>query len=115
LITRRLPYAGRIRSAVPVREDYSGRSGYVTHATAQQLLVGGRADRDPGPARFKLTPLGRDVLAALLKPPVNEQGGALSRRSRSGEVKPPGPPGRVEHVVIPTRRADYRHARSRSA
>jgi len=48
---------------------------YVTHATAQHLLVRGLVDRDPGPARFKLTPLGRDVLAALLEPPVNEQDG----------------------------------------
>jgi len=48
---------------------------YVTHATAQQLLVRGLIDRDPGPARFKLTPLGRDVLAVLLKPPVDEQDG----------------------------------------
>jgi hypothetical protein len=47
----------------------------VTHATAQQMLVRGLIDRDPGPARFKLTPLGRDVLAALLKPPVDEQNG----------------------------------------
>jgi hypothetical protein len=38
----------------------------VTHATAQQVLVRGLIDRDPGPARFKLTTLGRDVLAALL-------------------------------------------------
>jgi hypothetical protein len=28
-----------------------------------------------GPARFKLTPLGRDVLTALLKQPVDEQDG----------------------------------------
>jgi hypothetical protein len=41
---------------------------YVTHATAQHLLVRGLIDRDPGPARFKLTPLGRDVLAAATTP-----------------------------------------------
>jgi hypothetical protein len=46
---------------------------YVTHATAQHLLVRGLIDRDPGPARFKLTPLGRDVLAALLKLPMTER------------------------------------------
>ena len=46
----------------------------VTHATAQQLLVRGLIDRHQS-GRFKLTPLGRDVLAALLKPPVNEQDG----------------------------------------
>jgi hypothetical protein len=40
---------------------------YVTHATAQHLLVRGLVDRDPGPTRFKLTPLGREVLGALLK------------------------------------------------
>jgi hypothetical protein len=45
----------------------------VTHATAQQLLVRGLIDRAATSARFKLTPLGRDVLAALLKPPVDEQ------------------------------------------
>jgi hypothetical protein len=48
---------------------------YVTHATALHLLVRGLIARDPGPARFKLTPLGRDVLAELLKQPVNEQDG----------------------------------------
>jgi hypothetical protein len=47
----------------------------VTHATAQQLLVRGLIDRDQSAARFKLTPIGRDVLAALLKPPVDEQDG----------------------------------------
>jgi len=39
----------------------------VTHAMAQQVLVRGLIDRASGHARFKLTPLGRDVLAALLK------------------------------------------------
>jgi hypothetical protein len=48
---------------------------YVTHATAQQLLVRGLIDRASTRARFKMTPLGRDVLAALIKPPVNEQDG----------------------------------------
>jgi len=38
--------------------------GGVTHATAQAV---GRAQ---SATRFKLTPLGRDVLAALLRPPV---------------------------------------------
>ena len=47
----------------------------VTHATAQQVLVRGLVDRDQAATRFKLTPLGRDVLAALLKPPVDEQDG----------------------------------------
>jgi hypothetical protein len=45
---------------------------YVTHATAQHLLVRGLIDRDPGPARFKLTPLGRDVLSALIRPPEQD-------------------------------------------
>jgi hypothetical protein len=45
----------------------------VTHATAQQLLVRGLIDRDQTARHFKLTPLGRDVLAALVNPPVNEQ------------------------------------------
>ena len=49
--------------------------GGVTHATAQQLLVRGLIDRDQSASRFKLTPIGRDVLAALLKPPVDEQDG----------------------------------------
>jgi hypothetical protein len=48
---------------------------YVTHATAQQLLVRGLIERDQSPGRFKLTPMGGDVLAALLKPPVDEQDG----------------------------------------
>jgi hypothetical protein len=39
----------------------------VTHATAQHLLLRGLINRASTPARFKLTPLGRDVLAALLK------------------------------------------------
>jgi len=47
----------------------------VTHATAQQLLVRGLIDRNQSAGRFKLTPLGRDVLAALLKPPADEQDG----------------------------------------
>jgi hypothetical protein len=47
----------------------------VTHATPQHLLVRGLLNRASTPARFKLTPLGRDVLAALLKPPVDEQDG----------------------------------------
>jgi len=44
----------------------------VTHATAQQLLVHGLIDRNQSAGRFKLTPLGRNVLPALLKPPVDE-------------------------------------------
>jgi len=47
----------------------------VTHATAHQMFVRGLVDRDQTAGRFKLTPLGRDVLAALLKPPVDEQDG----------------------------------------
>jgi len=35
----------------------------------------GLIDRASTRARFKLTPLGRDVRAALLRPPVNEQDG----------------------------------------
>ena len=52
------------------RTDWE-RAG-VTHATAQHLLVRGLIDRDPKPARFKLTPLGRAVLAALLKSSADE-------------------------------------------
>jgi hypothetical protein len=47
----------------------------VRHATAQQVLLRGLIDRASTRARFKLTPLGRGVLAALLKPPVDDQGG----------------------------------------
>jgi hypothetical protein len=47
----------------------------VTHATARQMFVRGLVARDQTAGRFKLTPLGRDVLAALLKPPVDEQDG----------------------------------------
>ena len=47
----------------------------VTHATAQQVLVRGLIDRASTPARFKLTPLGRAVLAALLRLPVDQPDG----------------------------------------
>jgi len=47
----------------------------VTHATAQQLLVRALIDRDQSAGRFKLTPLGSQVLAALLRPPVDKQDG----------------------------------------
>jgi hypothetical protein len=47
----------------------------VTHATPQHLLLRNLIDRDHAGARFKLTPLGRDVLTALLKPAANEQDG----------------------------------------
>ena len=47
----------------------------VTHATLQHLLLRGLIDRASTPARFKLTPLGRDVFAALIKPPLDEQDG----------------------------------------
>jgi hypothetical protein len=36
------------------------------------LLLRNLIDRDHAGARFKLTPLGRDVLGALLKPPIDE-------------------------------------------
>jgi hypothetical protein len=49
--------------------------GGVTHATAEHLLLRNLIDRDQSATRFKLTPLGRDVLAALLKPPVDEEDG----------------------------------------
>jgi len=39
------------------------------------LLLRGLIDRASTPARFKLTPLGRDVLDALIKPPIDEQDG----------------------------------------
>ena len=44
----------------------------VTHATPKHLLLRGLIDRASTSARFKLTPLGRDVLAALVKPPTDE-------------------------------------------
>jgi hypothetical protein len=47
----------------------------VTYAMTHHLLVKNLIDRDHPGARFKLTPLGHEVLAALLKPPVNEQDG----------------------------------------
>jgi hypothetical protein len=55
----------------------------VTHATAQHLLVRGLINRASTRARFKLTPLRRDVLAALLKPPVDEQDGRSYRDEAS--------------------------------
>jgi len=47
----------------------------VTYAMTHHLLVKKLIDRDHTGARFKLTRLGHDVLAAMLKPPVNEQDG----------------------------------------
>jgi hypothetical protein len=47
----------------------------ITQATTQHMLVRGLIDRDQTAGRFKLTPLGREVLAALLTPPVDEQDG----------------------------------------
>jgi hypothetical protein len=41
----------------------------ITQATTQHLLVRGLIDRDQGAGRYALTPLGRDVLAALIQPP----------------------------------------------
>ena len=41
----------------------------ITQPTAQHLLVRGLIDRDQGAGRYALTPLGRDVLAALIQPP----------------------------------------------
>jgi hypothetical protein len=55
------------------RTDWE-RAG-VTHAIAHRMLVSGLIDRDQSATRFKLTPLGLDVLSALLKPPVDEQDG----------------------------------------
>jgi len=46
----------------------------VTHATAQQVLVRGLIDRASTQARFRLTPLGRDVFAALIKPLIGKPG-----------------------------------------
>jgi hypothetical protein len=45
----------------------------VTHATTQQMLIRGFIERASTSTRFNLTPLGRDVLAALLKRPDDEQ------------------------------------------
>ena len=45
----------------------------MTHATAQDLLVKNLIERDSTAARFKLTPQGRAVLAALLRTPIDEQ------------------------------------------
>jgi hypothetical protein len=47
----------------------------VTHTTAQHLLTRGLIARASTPAQFKLTTLGRNVLALLCKTPVNEQDG----------------------------------------
>ena len=47
----------------------------VTHATTQQMLIRGFIERASASARFNLTPLGRDVLAALLKPSEDEHDG----------------------------------------
>jgi hypothetical protein len=78
------PLAGEIAAELGVKErvllfclasgTYWERAG-VTHSTAQHILVRGLIERNSGPVRFKLTPLGRDVLAALVRPPVDEQDG----------------------------------------
>jgi hypothetical protein len=47
----------------------------IRHAIAQRMLLRGLINRDSGPARFKLTPMGRAVFAALIKPPADEQDG----------------------------------------
>jgi hypothetical protein len=47
----------------------------VTYATPQHLLLRGLIDRASTSARFKLTPLGRAVFDALVKPPVDEHNG----------------------------------------
>ena len=47
----------------------------VSHATPQHLLLRNLIDRHHAGARYKLTPLGREVLAALLRTPVDEQDG----------------------------------------
>jgi hypothetical protein len=47
----------------------------VTHTTPQHLLLRNLIDRDRAGARFKVTLLGRDVLAALLRRPADEQDG----------------------------------------
>src|SRR5437588_6937181 len=62
----------------------------VTHATAQQLLVRDLIDRDQSAGRFNLTPLGREVLAALLRPPMGEQ----AVPEQGGDMPTPGPLGR---------------------
>jgi hypothetical protein len=66
--------SGRTRLGERItRVRFLPERAYVTHATAQQLLMCGIIDRNPGPARFKLTPLGRDVLVSLVTPSCNEQ------------------------------------------
>jgi hypothetical protein len=60
----------------------------VTHATAQQMLVRGLIDRDPGPARFKLTPDGLDVLAVLGR---DRRARASSFRASTSIDLTPGP------------------------
>jgi hypothetical protein len=51
-----------------------GRAG-VNVASAAQLLVRNLIDRHPSPARYKLTPLGRKVFAALIALRMAEQEG----------------------------------------
>ena len=101
-----------------------GRAG-VTHATAQQMLVRGLVDRDPGPARFKPTPLGAAALRGLTRTKMPRDGaivfgdlghpcgllsgGALGpmRSRRQGATWTTEPPGRVDANNIPTRRCGY--------
>ena len=54
----------------------------VTHATAQHMLVRGLIDRDPTPARFRLTPLGQDALSDLLGSSVVTRRNRPKHRSR---------------------------------
>jgi len=47
----------------------------VSAASATQLVVRKLVERDPSPIRFKLTPLGWQVLIALLRRPAAVQDG----------------------------------------
>ena len=56
-------------------------------AGVTQMLIRGVVDRDHAGAHFKLTPFGREVFAALLKPPVI--GTCLFQRQLRNEPLPP--------------------------
>src|SRR5215468_8956795 len=46
----------------------------VKHSTTHYLIVRGLIERTSTPARYELTPLGRQVVALLFKSPIDEQG-----------------------------------------
>ena len=66
----------------------------VTHATAQQMLVRGLIDRDPGPARFKLSRLAATCSPRCSGRRSTNRMGEQAVPEQGGEMPKPGPLGR---------------------